>query len=890
MALSNYLPGKITVTDQLGNSREVNDTPENRELAKQHGFKVDQGIVKDTVDFLQGAEESSYGQRIANAAVKAGADALGIKTKKDEPMPDHTGKITVVDESGGRREITDTPENRAIAEQHNFRIETTDETKAADILAMPENQGARGAGKVFSQKATSEYLFGIPEMIDKSMMSDAEKLAYEKLKDDNQVASVAGSATGIVGNIATPGLNLTGAAAKAEAIGTKALAKIGIEGGESLGKQAIVGAVKGGIAGGVYSAPHALAQAVFEDPDKAAEGMLMGIGTTAALGALGPLAKRILPVIKTGAQKAADDASTHITMKNIGLERGTMKKIGADQVEDIGKIFSDAGVVKPLMTRKALFNAVEKFEKDAGEKISEIESSMNSVLADKPELIASHGFSVSNVVKRLNDEIIGDKVGPYFNKDMKMALDAIKQTIGTATGEVPKFKGDLYSQIQQAVAHSESLSPTTVDVGRKLKNTFYPDYKKSVMALTDRDMLDRHIFNIVTDELNSSVERLATAAERPDIVDAYSLARRQYRAAKQTTEMRANLLSSKTGNKFISPSDWFAGMLGQQHGLTNAISHAAAGAAAASGPAGIATALAYYGAKKGLESTPFQTLMASGSKGIANYLRAISAEAVMRRVEQVEQVLERLAPRVEQAAMRSSKSSSNDTISPIAKLYGGTETDDRKALVEYTKRSDELMANPDKMNAYVGSVANAAAQTGDEALTIPLVQAQVRALQYLHGNIPRQKLNPALFYNPEFRPSPQQVRDFAEIAAASQDPFYLISKIEDGTLTDKHINTIKTIYPQMFDLIVDRLHSYGLETNMKADDLKTYSPEMRRTINRLLAAKKPQSSDPVADIETRRAVQASYGNHQNAPKSRASAKFGSTKNIASKMDSLQQNK
>lgn len=843
----------ITLLGPDGDKYEVKDTPANRDAAKEQGFTVDQSLIGQAVDFTKGAYEGSLVGRASDAMTDKLREGMG-KPSLQATLPDRTGKMFLVGEDGLRHEAKDTEANRAAAKEQGFKVETADETQGHDIAAQPEFQGARGAGHVFTKKMQSEYLFGGLEMAQKAQMTDAQKLAWDEIKDNHETASVSGSATGIVGNLLTPGLNLGGAAAKGARVAESLMAKLGIDAAANLASKVGVGAAKGAAEGLVHAAPSATGQAVFDDSVKAAEGAVAGIGIGSFMGGLGPLAGKFISVVKPMAAESLESAANQRLMKNLGLERGTMKKLGGgDAVEDVASILRDAGIAdKPYSSREAMLKAVDEVGEKAGKKIGSVLTDFDAAVVAKPEL-ASNGFNPGTVIKNLVDET---KTGAMYESDMRMVIKAGKQIVKDATGKEIKLTGSLEQRLEQLSAHADSLEPVSFKTAQSLKKTFQPEFDKNPMTLTDRDLLERSIYGHVTGELNDAADRMASGMGDESLLAEYTQAKNQYRAVQSTAPMRQNLVAAQDGNRFFSPSDYgFSHMAG----ALGAGQAAHAGASVLGG--GVAGLVGGYAVKRALESTPFQTGVTSALGSGARALRALSADHVSQGIERLAEVVTALGTRGEQAALANAQSGERrkGEPSPIATLMGSKETDAGKAFVEFKKKSDELLKDPDRMQKHFGSMAQTVQDSGDPELATQMANKQLQAWDYLHKNMPQVQVNPAMFYNPEYRPSKSELNRFEELCAIAYDPFYIVRKIEDGKISNDHVDALKSMYPELTGLMKQRLDTMGYENQVKNKDTN-YPYNVRMRLNRLTGT----LTDPGMSPEQIANLQQGYSKAQNA--------------------------
>ena len=149
------------------------------------------------------------------------------------------------------------------------------------------------------------------------------------------------------------------------------------------------------------------------------------------------------------------------------------------------------------------------------------------------------------------------------------------------------------------------------------------------------------------------------------------------------------------------------------------------------------------------------------------------------------------------------------------------------------------------MQAHLQSMASTIADSGDPEAAMASMQTQLTALQYLHENLPRPKISPSEFYNPERRLTHAEVRDFEERCAAATDPFYIVRKIEDGHLSKTHIDAVTKVFPGIVGLIQQRIKSMGYENQLKESPL-SLPYNARQRLARLQSATAPATAPATA--------------------------------------------
>jgi hypothetical protein len=954
----------ITVVDSSGGKREVSDTPENVQLAKDHGFQImapERGVISTIAEGARGLDESIAAHDVTNYnpllkpeqyLLKGIAHLGGAKT--DEDLLKSTkdkNQITVVDSTGGKRAVNNTPENVQLAKDHGFQILGAEETAKAALT-----EGPRGTTKAYIENVGNEMGFGVPNMAE----SEEGKKDFAALNAEHPTGALAGTVAGIAANMATPGLNMGGAASKAEKAAALGLKKIGLEASAGLGSKIAVGAAEKAAAGVVYSAPHALGQAFYEDPDKAGESILAGIGIGAFMGGAGPLAGKFISTVKPLAGRALEGAGVTGDARlasMLGAERGSINKVGAEQTKKIMGVLERAGANSPGITQKTLFANVERIEEEAGAKIGRIQEELDSHLAssvkegaaadkatreaagystelapgaleeDLSRPIAAKGKPIQPTIRAnpigdglTNDAtnlppVIGKFGGPGENLDNKVSLfgsgvpdaaaeaplfqkgfginpDAgleatespLRKAIRIAKNEpaiapeskvaamdmgfspksivqkiademLPKYQGALFSSerrtVEKAINHIMEMStgeafryttpealeaalsevrPTSFAAGQKLKSQLASgiDLGRG-MPPTTKGQITKNVYGLVRDELNQSTERVATALGKPELAAEAQRAREEYWAAKTVQEkFMPNKIAREQGNS----------------GLSLRGSHFIGGGIAHGGLAGAALGAGALIGKNVLESTPVQSTVTAALYGAEKAMRAIAAG-------HISDNLTRLGDVIQNAGTKGVLSErSKASASPIATLVGSTESDPRKALAALTTKLKPYADDPTKLQQEASGTFHHIADAGDPDAAVSFMANQVKAVNYIYSQMPQQKLNTALFMNREYRPSQAELTKFEQVCAAAQDPFYLVRKIEDGTLTKTHIETVKAIYPHIFEAIQQRIKAMGYERQIK-DNQSNLPYDVRMRMQRLSAALGDPSMDPkkAADLQ-----------------------------------------
>ena len=165
---------------------------------------------------------------------------------------------------------------------------------------------------------------------------------------------------------------------------------------------------------------------------------------------------------------------------------------------------------------------------------------------------------------------------------------------------------------------------------------------------------------------------------------------------------------------------------------------------------------------------------------------------------------ERVAAPVSIGAMRSFVKSYGDDDKPVAKNISGERSTSAR-LRDFRAMSsllDSITTDPgrayDRYEAAFKPFAEAAPQ-----MTQSMVDKQLEAAMYLHTKMPKnpsqgQTMNPAI---DDWHPSDQDIAVFERYVKAAQDPLSVLDDMKAGTLTREGVETIKTLYPRLYDSI-----------------------------------------------------------------------------------------
>ncbi len=797
----------ITVKDSSGGEREVADNPENIKIAKDNGFTIDRGFVSDALDFQRGAMEGGVVGRGARTVVEPTLKALGVDVK-EPPVIDHSGKITVIDFSGGKREVKDNPENRKLAEENGFKIASAAQVEAADILSRPEYQGARGAGNVLQNKLESEYFLGAPEMARKTSMSEAEKLAWEQMKEDHPFASAAGTVGGIAASLATPGLNGAKVAKWVEQGAVRGLEALGIRATESTAAKAATIIAKEGAAGVAYSAPRALAEGVInKDPKAAVEhlGVGLGVGLTFGLGrfGLGQLAEKLT----SGGVGAIDAAGNATSLPSVGekmLADQAGLKIGqqADMPPTMINDLVEAGVFKG--TKKEIAENILNLAQENGPKIGGVMKSLDKGLLgamekEAPGLGEVHGFNFNKAAAEIS--ALGHGFSGPLEKNLgKIVEDSANQVLA---------KGEQFANKEGSLPFEKAQELKVF-----LNNEAKWDTLGKAAVPTAENNLRQQIATIAKTELENAADRVATASGDAKLISEWGTAKNLYKYSKQLESLADKTLNSK-GTSYlpdiIGLHSIGAGMVG--HAIAPGVGGLAAGFATNYAKKILANAYKEYGkTQMGL-----WLMKRAASDDFASYLLVDASAAGKARINQIPEQLKNLTIQGTIAAT---------THDPIKKILG-EEASGLSKEQQFNKLSSCITQSQADPAGTRERLDRAFAPIAEKHLAIAdgLKEDSLKKMEYIYNILPKNPdANKPFVRNEKWKPTKIQLNDFNKQLAVADDPFHVISELKAGTLTSKQVATLSYLNPEILQAMRDEVAKIAYSG--KAPDL-TYQQKLQ---------------------------------------------------------------
>lgn len=287
--------------------------------------------------------------------------------------------------------------------------------------------------------------------------------------------------------------------------------------------------------------------------------------TGAAIGGvLGKGVEKAVPVIQKGASavgKKARDLAERFAARAVGAERGTIKKLGAEKVKDIGRYALDEGLLTPLSSTDDVVSRNLANKAKGGQMMDDVYTTIDNARASK--------FNPLEVAGKVDEKLGGFYRSP-INKGEANQLENTLESI--------LMRGDRNIPLKQAQVLKQELG--------KVANW------KNNINITDKEKMAREAYSIVSKSIDDAAEQGAKSIHHEGIEKSLKIGKKLYGDAKGAEELLTNKVAREQGNKIV--------------GLTDAIT--GAGALGYGGVTGDwKTAGALVLAKKGLQKYGAQT-------------------------------------------------------------------------------------------------------------------------------------------------------------------------------------------------------------------------------------------------------------------------------------------
>lgn len=405
--------------------------------------------------------------------------------------------------------------NRVEADSWKARVE--DDVPEYDEMDSALRGAAQGASLGFSD----EIAGGLEALYEKAKGSDRElKDLYQQSRDEsrrlNQYAAaqnpdsyMGGEFTGGLASSFIPGLGIAKGAKLAGTVGKAALQ------GSLMG---IGASEKENLAG------------LAED---AKSGAIIGAGGGALGHVLGSVADNIARsnFVKKMLMRGSDETqgiAERLAARSVGAERGTIKKIGGDKVQQAGRYALDEGLITPFANADELIERNKLVQDKAGKAMSDVYNKIDSQ--------GIRLFDPMNVADQVEGQLGGFWRSP-INAGETAQLDRMLESIRMRGGK-------------------EGADKLSLKAAQELKEEIGKVAKwKNNVVVSDKEQMARDAYGIINKAIDDAVETGAEVVQVPGLKETLGQAKDRYSKSKVVEELLQNKYAREQGNRLVGLTD-----------------------------------------------------------------------------------------------------------------------------------------------------------------------------------------------------------------------------------------------------------------------------------------------------------------------------------------------
>ena len=546
--------------------------------------------------------------------------------------------------------------------------------------------------------------------------------------------------------------------------------------GEGLGgrllSKAIGGAVTGGTEGAIFGAGSAYSDAALQDHELTAERLLAGAGEGALFGGLlgggiGAGGELVSTGAKAGIEALGsklegvsgklDDLSNELRYSSTGAKTPEIRKLeaGGLTTKEVGdwmnrELGGYNGGKMPL-TQEGILTAAQKAADDYGARVGSKVQELDAAAAAK-----GAQPDAAKLINRLEQEV-------YEPLAKKLGQDAAAAKVRNVIDQASSRLGLARNEAGELVAMAPTKYSDLYTVRKELDDLAWRGRKVLDESNVTAEL--RNARRVVDDELRTQGQAVAGDEWRTS----FDAANRGVRMATKVTDATEKSMARTAGNRGISLTDTIAGATGL----------------ASFGPTGLA--------------------LAGANKLLRTYGDAVGA-SLLGKLSKMEAI---------RAASDAVDSKLRSGVKGFLTGKGtGTGTGAAIATSLFKERSDrigELAGDPRAMTQ---------AATMNHADVAPEIAGQyatksAAAVAYLNQQLPRGFIiaSPMTPHMTGELPRAQKV-EWLQRLAVVQDPSVVISAMSNGTITQAHVDTLKAVYPRLYQSIQE--HTMEGLTDMAA--------------------------------------------------------------------------
>ncbi len=264
-------------------------------------------------------------------------------------------------------------------------------------------------------------------------------------------------------------------------------------------------------------------------------GLAKDTGMGAGLGAgLGYAAQKATPYLEKGVEyvgKNLKSGAENLAARAMGAERGTIKKLGADKVKQIGRFALDENLLTPLSGTDDLIAKTAAVKAQGASKMNQVYDAIDDVGAAQ---VSPLGIA----------EKIDDKIGDFYRSPINR-------------GETNQLENTIESVMMRATDDASGI-PLKEAQALKQELAKVANWKNN-LNITDKERMAREAYGVVSSAIDDAAEVGAKQIGIDGLEDVLKQGKALYGKAKGAEELLMNKQAREQGNKLIGLTDAITG-------------------------------------------------------------------------------------------------------------------------------------------------------------------------------------------------------------------------------------------------------------------------------------------------------------------------------------------
>lgn len=243
-------------------------------------------------------------------------------------------------------------------------------------------------------------------------------------------------------------------------------------------------------------------------------GQVVGKGIDKAIGVLAPALK---------------STSESMAARALGAERSTVKKLGQEKINEIGRYALDNNVITPFASTDDLVLRNNSLQKISGSDMGQVYSKIDDAGIKE--------FNPLDVAAKVDDKIGGFYRSPINRGETNQLENTLESIL---------LRGDKNISLREAQSLKEELG--------KVANW------KNNLGITDKERMAREAYGVVSNAIDEAVNAGSKQLGSEEFLGTLTAARKNFSNSKGAEELLNNKVAREQGNKLVGLTD--AGFLG----------------------------------------------------------------------------------------------------------------------------------------------------------------------------------------------------------------------------------------------------------------------------------------------------------------------------------------